>query len=77
MLACSNEHISREYTISGVALSTTFRVSPWFVTSIKGVQGVGFLSHWLVLNFRWMYMTEICMAGHWRMLLELGFSDCS
>ena len=22
-------------------------------------------------------MTKICMVGHWRMLLGLGFSDCS
>ena len=36
------------------------------------MQGDEFLSHWLVLNFQW-----ICMAGHWRMLLVSGFSNCS
>ena len=42
MLACSNMHVSGEFTIYGVALSTTFRVSHWFVTSIKGCKVLGF-----------------------------------
>ena len=42
MLACSNAHVSGEYTISGVALSTTFRISTWFVTSIKWCKVSGF-----------------------------------
>ena len=42
ILACSNAHVSEEYTISSVALSTTFRVFPWFVTSIKGFKVSGF-----------------------------------
>ena len=44
MLACSNTHVFGEYTISSVALSTTFRVSPWFVTSIKGCKVSVFIS---------------------------------
>ena len=42
MLACSNTHVSKEYTISDVAFSMAFRVSPWFVVSIKGCKVLGF-----------------------------------
>ena len=42
MLACSNADVFKEYTIFGVAFSTDFLVSPWFVTSIKGCKVSGF-----------------------------------
>ena len=36
MVACSNVHISRGFSIFGNAFSTTFGVSHEFVTPIKG-----------------------------------------
>ena len=42
MLACSNVHVSGECSIFGIAFSTTFLVSHWFVTPIKGCKVTGF-----------------------------------
>ena len=36
MLACSNVHVFGRFSIFGNAFSTTFGVSHWFVTPIKG-----------------------------------------
>ena len=41
MLACSNVHVSRKFSIFGIAFSIFFGVSHWFVTSIKGCRVVG------------------------------------
>ena len=42
MLACSNVHVSEEFSIFGNAFSMAFRVSHGFVTPIKGCRVMDF-----------------------------------
>ena len=47
MLACSNVHVFGEFSIFDIAFSTTFLISYFFVTSLKGCSVTGFyLIHW-------------------------------